>query len=64
MTETQTTTPLDAALTYRGPTAEDLACFPPVLTALPQWVLFQLLEVPNTQGELKLTKKSQSIRAP
>jgi predicted P-loop ATPase len=30
--------------------------FPEALTCRPQWVLFQLLEVPGKQGELKLTK--------
>ena len=41
---------------YTGPTAEDLGQIPAELRALPQWVLFQLLEVPNASGELKLTK--------
>jgi hypothetical protein len=41
---------------YSGPTAEDLACIPEALKVYPQWILFQLLEMPDKQGELKLNK--------
>src|SRR2546423_14725559 len=41
---------------YTGPTAEDLDRIPATLKASNQWVLFQLLQVPDKHGELKLTK--------
>jgi predicted P-loop ATPase len=46
----------DGLQIYRGPHAEDLACFPEALHAYDQWILFQLLEVPDKHGALKLTK--------
>jgi len=41
---------------YTGPTAADLARIPEALQSFSQWVLFQLLEVPDAHGALKLTK--------
>jgi len=46
----------DSTQIYTGPSTDDLAAIPEVLHAYDQWILFQLLEVPDTHGVLKLTK--------
>jgi primase-polymerase (primpol)-like protein len=48
---------------YRGPTAEDLARIPPILKALPQWILWCWEDVVDTKtGEIKANKTPMNAR--